>query len=197
MTRRIARQVPGLRRWRVSNRWLPPMRPGQQVGPAPRGRNHQTCEMGCPAGCLSLLSMPRALAANPAGVNLAEMCGRRNNIPSDVSGPRGDKLGQEWVLLCALDEVPESGGHYIVHNGRPLAVFRLGSDRVGVYDNACPHAGASLSGGHVRDDCLICPWHGWAFDLQTGRCPDNTAFRVQTHQARVVDGRIWVRIMGT
>lgn len=34
----------------------------------------------------------------------------------------------------------------------------------------CPHAGAALDDGWVADGALVCPRHGWAFDLETGRC---------------------------
>ncbi|WP_052947664.1 Rieske (2Fe-2S) protein [Aneurinibacillus tyrosinisolvens] len=32
----------------------------------------------------------------------------------------------------------------------------------------CIHAGASLARGIIRDHCLVCPAHGWAFNLETG-----------------------------
>jgi len=60
--------------------------------------------------------------------------------------------------------------------GRPVAVMRDGEecvavrvpDGVCVLSGRCPHAGAPLALGAVRDGCLICPWHGAAFDLETG-----------------------------
>jgi len=35
-------------------------------------------------------------------------------------------------------------------------------------EDACNHAGASLAKGWVKDRCLICPVHQYAFDLETG-----------------------------
>ena len=36
-------------------------------------------------------------------------------------------------------------------------------------EDACNHAGASLSEGELRDGCVVCPMHGYFFELATGR----------------------------
>lgn len=99
-----------------------------------------------------------------------------------------------WVDLCAIGDVPDDGGAYVVHNGRALAVFRVGPDQVRVLDDRCPHAGGSLSAGHVQDGCVVCPWHAWPFDLDHGRCPDNPAIGVTTYPSRLDRQRVWARI---
>ena len=78
------------------------------------------------------------------------------------------------------------------------AVLRLG-DAFSVMDDACPHAGGSLSGGLVDGQmfeapCVICPWHGWPFDVQSGECPDNPSYRVNTYASRVLAGRVEARL---
>jgi len=62
----------------------------------------------------------------------------------------------------------------------PVAVMLLGTAVV-VYRDAdgslvaapdrCPHREAPLSKGSMRNGCLVCPYHGWAF-AQEGRCVD-------------------------
>jgi nitrite reductase/ring-hydroxylating ferredoxin subunit len=43
--------------------------------------------------------------------------------------------------------------------GRPFAVSRH-----------CRHLRADLAGGKVNEDgCLVCPWHGSTYDVETGR----------------------------
>jgi nitrite reductase/ring-hydroxylating ferredoxin subunit len=36
-------------------------------------------------------------------------------------------------------------------------------------EDACNHAGASLAEGGRRGTCVVCPMHGYAFDLKTGK----------------------------
>jgi nitrite reductase/ring-hydroxylating ferredoxin subunit len=38
-----------------------------------------------------------------------------------------------------------------------------------VTDNTCLHVGGPLAEGLVEDGCVVCPWHGWTYDLATGR----------------------------
>ncbi len=81
-------------------------------------------------------------------------------------------------------------------NGYILAVWRLADGGVRVMDDRCPHAGGSLSAGHIDDElgCVMCPWHAWPFDPDTGACPDNPAFAVRTYEAKVEDGRVWAKL---
>ncbi len=107
---------------------------------------------------------------------------------------------QPWQDLCALDDLPTKGGLYVEHGSRALAVFRVDGG-VRVIDDHCPHAGQSLSSGALEREvidppnvCVICPWHGWAFRIDDGACPDNEQYRVAVHEAKVVDGRVLARV---
>lgn len=96
-----------------------------------------------------------------------------------------------WVRIIALDQVPTGRGCHVEVHGRALAVFRDDDgDGVTVLADACPHAGASLSGGTIADGCVICPRHGWTFDLRSGRCPDNPEVGAAVYPARVRDGYV-------
>jgi nitrite reductase/ring-hydroxylating ferredoxin subunit len=57
-------------------------------------------------------------------------------------------------------EVKAVGSYAVgISKGQPFAVSRR-----------CRHLGADLAGGHVDDDGrLVCPWHGSAYDVSTGR----------------------------
>ncbi|MBI1338406.1 MAG: nitrite reductase small subunit NirD [Phycisphaera sp.] len=100
----------------------------------------------------------------------------------------------DWQPLCDLTAIPHVGGHYVVHHGRPLAVFRHNGEVI-VMDDTCPHAGGSLSAGRIDGEsrCVLCPWHGWPFELATGQCPDNPTYRVQHYEVKVEDHRVYVR----
>lgn len=47
--------------------------------------------------------------------------------------------------------------------------FEVNSDgRRFELDRRCPHQGADLSHGSLEDGCVVCPRHGWRFDLSDG-----------------------------
>ena len=54
-------------------------------------------------------------------------------------------------------------------DGRQILVLRT-ERGVFAFDARCPHAGNPLSEGEVVGDSLVCAYHGWRFDLETGAC---------------------------
>jgi len=105
-----------------------------------------------------------------------------------------DSTNHHFVEICSTADVPADGPRYLIHNDRPYAVVRAADAKLTVMDDTCPHAGASLSGGGVHEGCLVCPWHGWAFDIDSGECPDNPAIKVRTYETKVANGKVWARL---
>ncbi len=93
--------------------------------------------------------------------------------------------------------------------GRSLVVVRKDAAFYALRDT-CPHQGGPLSLGRVSgtpDPCLpgdevtlgregeilTCPWHGWEFDMNTGRAlADPLRRRVKTYPVRIRGNRVWV-----
>lgn len=70
-------------------------------------------------------------------------------------------------MLCKIDK--RNTTFFI--SGEDFAVFRKSNGKVHVVNAYCPHLGANMGvGGIVKDDCLQCPFHGWRFDGDTGKC---------------------------
>lgn len=88
-------------------------------------------------------------------------------------------------MACRRD-LPPGRVARVELDGRGIALVNLD----GVFyalDNNCPHNGGPLAQGRLEaDDCLRCPWHGWTWDVRTGRAvTPPVAYRVLTHQVRV------------
>jgi nitrite reductase/ring-hydroxylating ferredoxin subunit len=91
-----------------------------------------------------------------------------------------------WASLCDLNELQEGKGKYVEIGGFQLAVF-LNQGTVHVIDNYCPHAGGNLASGWVEDGCAVCPWHHWAFRLESGQLRDAPGVTVTTYKTRTID----------
>jgi len=71
--------------------------------------------------------------------------------------------------LCSLSELEDGAARYMVVQGCPFAVVRIG-DVVHVIGDTCTHADVSLAEGEVdaEQGTVECWKHGSAFDLRTG-----------------------------
>ena len=81
----------------------------------------------------------------------------------------------------------------IIVEGRPIALFNLGGEFVAL-DNRCPHRGGSLGEGEIKDDIVICPWHGWEFNFNTGKAVENDDVIVKTYPVENRDDEIFIKI---
>ena len=76
-----------------------------------------------------------------------------------------------WQMAARLDEIPESGDFTTYEIGdQSILLVRIDASTVKAYYNACPHRGTALAEGcgHFGRARIICPFHGWRWDL-TGR----------------------------
>jgi nitrite reductase (NADH) small subunit len=88
------------------------------------------------------------------------------------------------ILVGAVEDVRREGCRVVEVDGRPVSVISVGEEFFAVSDR-CPHMGASMSTGSLggtlvasaphelvygrQDRVIRCPWHGWEFDLESGR----------------------------
>ena len=69
-----------------------------------------------------------------------------------------------------LASIPPGSGQAFTIAGRRIALFNV-DGKIHAMDDVCPHAGAPLSEGRLNGCVITCPWHGWSFDVTTGRMP--------------------------
>jgi nitrite reductase/ring-hydroxylating ferredoxin subunit len=104
-------------------------------------------------------------------------------------------------VVGTTDEIGPGQRKIVEIDGRSIGVFNVGG-RFYALRNQCPHAGARLCDGvltglvtsstpgeytYLRDgEILRCPWHGWEFDIATGRSWfDPARTRVRAYEATV------------
>lgn len=73
------------------------------------------------------------------------------------------------VKVASLHDLPPGASTVVRVNSESIALFNLGGEIVAL-GNVCPHAGESLGEGTVEGDIVICPGHGWEYDLRSGAC---------------------------
>lgn len=81
--------------------------------------------------------------------------------------------------------------------------FRCGDKEIcianvnGVYsaiDNVCPHQGGPLGEGTIENGKVVCPWHGWQYDPQTGQVVHNPSLKVAVYPLKIENGDVMVDV---
>lgn len=72
------------------------------------------------------------------------------------------------VNLGPLSAIPPGEGRSFLADGEKVAVFCTRNGRVFAVQAECPHRQGPLADGLVGGNTVICPLHGWKFDLATG-----------------------------
>jgi nitrite reductase/ring-hydroxylating ferredoxin subunit len=140
------------------------------------------------------------LAAGSAAVGGHMAYAQSSGASHAVAAARA--LPHDWMDLGPLDDFPEgrptmrAGGE----SGVPLAAVRRGA-RVDVFIGQCAHLSGPLYDGSVEQvrgsACLVCPWHGSAFDLDNGEPRQGPASTAQEKlDVRMEGGRVMVRLPG-
>jgi len=78
----------------------------------------------------------------------------------------------QFAKVARLADLPSGTGRMVVGPfDKPMALFNVGGE-VFAINAVCPHQGGPLANGRLDGHVLACPWHGWTFDVRTGR-PDH------------------------
>lgn len=93
-----------------------------------------------------------------------------NDLLTRVCGdaPMGRMMRQHWWIPAALSDKLEADGKPLRVRlfGENYVAFRATGGKVGFFDEACPHRGASLALGRNEDNALRCIYHGWKFSVE-------------------------------
>jgi nitrite reductase/ring-hydroxylating ferredoxin subunit len=144
------------------------------------------------------LAVATASAAIGAHMSYAQSSGVSH------AAPAARALSSDWIDLGPLDDLPDGRPTLRTGSGEgvavPLAVVRRGA-RVDVFVGTCAHLSGPLYEGTVEEvrghACLVCPWHGSAFDLDSGEPRRGPAATPQEKLGvRMESGRVMARLPG-
>jgi nitrite reductase (NADH) small subunit len=92
--------------------------------------------------------------------------------------------------------IPFGEGRQFEVEGILIAVFRFRDGRVRAIQAQCPHRDGRLADGLAGGETLVCPLHGWKFNLTTGEAILGDC-GIQTYRAWLdKDDNVWVEFAG-
>ncbi len=99
-----------------------------------------------------------------------------------------------FILVGKYDEFPRGKGICLEIDNNKYALFRSGN-RIGAIANTCIHMDGPLSEGYLDDGYVRCPFHGWSYDLFTGKGPHRFKGEdVVSYEVRIINGDVWLSL---
>lgn len=122
---------------------------------------------------------------------------------SDGRAVLEDRIADEgfrgrWYALTASRNVG-AAPFALERMGERIVLWRDAQGTIHAQEDRCPHRGARLSQGRVRDETIVCPYHGIAIDAD-GRiasvpalpgCPIEGRLAVRTYAVQEIAGAIF------
>ena len=115
-------------------------------------------------------------------------------------------------VVGRVGELAEGERRVISCDGTEVGIFNVDGELVAWY-NQCAHRGGPVCQGRVyrqvrepvdengetrtlqydpKRKNIVCPWHGWEFDLRTGHHPGGARFALRRAKLEIADGHVYV-----
>ncbi len=89
-----------------------------------------------------------------------------------------------FLRAAKKDEIPDGSIREFQVNGTTMAVANVDGKFYAI-NNTCLHRGGPLGQGELEGNVVTCPWHGWQYDVTTGKVTMNPAVGVQAYTVEV------------
>jgi 3-phenylpropionate/trans-cinnamate dioxygenase ferredoxin subunit len=99
-------------------------------------------------------------------------------------------MAVDWIKVFSSDEeararILPDRPQLLILSGKRICLALHENEFFAVQD-ACSHNGESLSKGRVNFlGEIVCPWHGYRFNLQSGRATDSSSSDLTTFPVKV------------
>jgi nitrite reductase/ring-hydroxylating ferredoxin subunit len=103
---------------------------------------------------------------------------------------RGD-AAMAFVRAVAASEIPVGTIKEVNVAGTAVALANIGGDYHAI-NNTCLHRGGPLGEGMLEGKIVTCPWHGWQFDVTSGKSVQNPTAGVACYKTELRAGEVFV-----
>lgn len=99
-----------------------------------------------------------------------------------------------YLKLTTESELPGPGEAKEFELGGKLICVANVNGTVTAMDNVCLHMGGPLGQGYIEGDKIVCPWHGWEYDLKTGALADDPKSKLAVYPIKVENGDVLIEM---
>ncbi len=103
-------------------------------------------------------------------------------------------MPSEIVPVAGVEDVPVGRMVFVDVEGLPIALANV-DDAIYAFSDSCRHEGGPLSSGVLIGDTVTCPWHGWIYNVRTGKSiVPPVGLRIATYPVHIRQGVVYVEI---
>jgi nitrite reductase/ring-hydroxylating ferredoxin subunit len=99
----------------------------------------------------------------------------------------------DFQTVARADDIPPGTLVAVQVDEHEIAIANVGGEFFATQGH-CLHLNGPLGHGCLEGTVLSCPWHGWQYDVRTGKNEFDHAIQLQTFEVRVEDGEVKVAI---
>ncbi len=96
-----------------------------------------------------------------------------------------------FLRAAKKDEIPAGTIREFQVNGTTLALANVAGKFYAI-NNTCLHRGGPLGQGELEGNVVTCPWHGWQYDVISGKVTMNPSIGVRSYAVEVRGEDIFV-----
>ena len=99
----------------------------------------------------------------------------------------------DYVKLTAKSDLPAENEAKEFTLGDKIICVANVNGTISAMDNVCLHRGGPLGQGVIEGDKLVCPWHGWQWNPQTGQAVHNPAAKVAVYPLKIENEDVMIK----
>ncbi|MGB2591319.1 MAG: Rieske 2Fe-2S domain-containing protein [Candidatus Acidiferrum sp.] len=98
-----------------------------------------------------------------------------------------------FARAAKIGEVPAGAIHQFQVAGTAVALANVEGKFFAIND-VCVHRGGPLGEGELEGKVVTCPWHGWQYDVTTGKVTQNPSMGVACYATEVRGDEVFVDV---
>lgn len=102
-------------------------------------------------------------------------------------------MSDRYIAVARADDIAEGQIKGFTVDGKKIVVCKH-AGQLHALDGVCSHAGGPLARGELDDGVLVCPWHGWEFNVESGVCEIEPTLRQKKFAVKVENGDVLVAV---
>ena len=100
----------------------------------------------------------------------------------------------DFIKIAAKADLPGEDEAKEFTVGEKIVCVANVEGKLCALDNVCLHRGGPLGQGVIVDGTVVCPWHGWMYNPQTGEPAQNPSLKVAVYPIKVEGDDVMIEL---